>query len=239
MIEDLEIKFRKLRSDMQAEFDKDESITRDKVLDKITDLPTRYKDEYSMYLKDNEQRLEKAESIREIFRILNRELSFMDLGVIENLIKELGSDDLKKQLSSYKKELRRFLRKTTLKHVIQSEQWIGMLKLDLPDGFIALKAEVNEDSSSYNLEKLDAMRRRICGKLRLSETLVYLKGAQEYRSFLVTFIIPAILYKVVTEAVNNLDICFVLREQIRSIVVGNKTFVPQDDRSRGVMVNIM
>ena len=230
-MKDLEEMFRNLRSDMRTEFDKNKKVTKEKVLDTITDLPNEFKDEYMMYLNENEARLEKAESIRQILRILNIGIKFTDYELIGHLIKELGSKGLNKKLVTYEEKFKSFLRKATVKHIMQSDQWVGKRKAidDLPEGFIELRAKINEKSSLYNLERLNRSRKKLCGQLRLCEALVYLKGAQECQSFFVTFIFPAVLYKYVVQALNDLDICFALREQIVSIVIDDKAFVPQED----------
>ena len=192
-------------------------------------LPTKLKREYEDYLTKNMPRFEKADSIREFLHILYVPLHFTDCGLIEHIIKRLGSKDLKCKMAEYKKYLLVFLRGTTVKHIIQSEQWLGERKSDLPEGFIELKAVINHKSSLYNLSQLDGLRRKFCSQLRLTEVIVYLKGAKDFRSFLVSWLIPAVLCQEVMEAVNHLDTCFVLREQIVMIIVGEKTFYPQDN----------
>ena len=234
-MEDLDKKFHHLFKDVRTEFIDNDQITCRKLLDTITDMPCRYKEEYKQYLRDNETRFEKAESVDRILRILNQELHFTDFALIEHLINELGSEPLKSKLVPYKQALKEFLRVTTVKHIILSDQWSGVKKSDLPEGFIELKTEINHDPSLYSLEKLDRLRRRICSQLRLTEVLTYLKGAADFRSFLVSWLFPEVFYEKVVEEINQLDILFVLREQILLIAVGDKYFSPQDEKC-GLMV---
>ena len=234
-IDFLDENFRQLYSDMRTEFINSNHITRTEVLDTVTDIPSKYKEEYKQYLRANESRLEKAESVGEILRVLRAELHFTDCALIEHLINKLGTEDLKSKVVLYKRALRGFLRGTTVEHIIQSDQWPGVKKSNLPEGFMEIKAEINHDPSQYNLEKLDRLRRRICSQLRLAEVITFLKGAADFRSFLVSWMFPAMFYQTITDEINHLDILFVLREQILLFVVGDKYFCPQDEKCGSVV----
>ena len=225
---------------MRSEFASNEKITPEDLLDTVHDLPIELKDEYQSFLNRNEQRLEKAEKIREIFRVLNIELRFTDCGFIANLIEGLGSKDLKQKLSQYKQSVDMFLKETTVEHIIKSEKLSGVSKdnCNIPEGFMVLKAEIMEGSSSYSLEELEKLRRDFCGQLRLAEVIVCLKGAKEFRSFLVVWLFPEQLEKKVIKGVKCLETCFVLRKQIYLIMVGDKIFEPQDDNC-GTMVSFL
>ena len=213
---------------MQSEFIKKE-IMPERVVDVISVLPGTLKPQYESYLSENIPKFEKAENIREFLHMLYIRLHFLDYGLIEHLIKRLGSKDLKFKISGYKKDLVAFLRLAKVKHIIESEQFYGRRKSDLPEEFVELKAVINQNSSSYSLEQLDCLRRKLCSQLRLLEVIVYLKGAKDVKSFLVSWLFPAVLCEKVVEAINHMDACFILREQIIMITVGEKTFCLQDD----------
>ena len=237
MIENLDRYFQELFSDMLSEFDERGDVTLKKVVCAIIHLPHKHKKEFESYLKDNLSLLMEAKSIEHLFYILNINLRFTDYRLIERLIK-LGSESLKLKFSKYMKHLQRFLQETTVMHIIHSKQWSGDFKQNPPDGFMKLKVKIMKDSHSCSLERVDQLRRSMCDQLRLAEVILYLNGAEEDGSFLVSWIFPAVLEEKVIEAVNAVNTCFVLREQIFLIMVGDRIFEPQDDNC-GTMVRFI
>ena len=222
---------------MRSEFIKND-ITPDEALDVLSMLPAEHKREYEEYLTKNMPQFEKADSIKKCLRTLYYHIQFTDYALIENLIEKLGSKDLKCKMSKYKNDFLAFSRVITVKHIIESKYFAGEQRSDLSEGFMELKAVINHDSSSYNLEQLHNLRGKICSQLRLMDVILYLKGAKEFRSFLVSWLFPTVLCQEIMEAVNHLNTCFVLREQIIMIIVGDKAFYPQHD-DFGKMVSLM
>ena len=92
---------------MKLEFTTNE-ISTEKLLETLTELPIEVSKECKRYLEEKLPELEKAESISHLLLRLNIEYCFIDYGLIEHLIEELGSQDLRGKMQSYKEELERF-----------------------------------------------------------------------------------------------------------------------------------
>ena len=101
-IENLEDQFSSLRTRIICELSAKPDVTVQTLLDKLTGLPVSLKREYQSSITECIPRMRTEKQINELFIIhLNPLTSFIDYGLIEYVIKNFGSDNLKRDMRSY------------------------------------------------------------------------------------------------------------------------------------------
>ena len=94
IIKRLEKQFSSLQRKLLSEM---KSNTPETLLDSMPQLPVALQGEYRKFLFENLKTLEKADSIREIFRHLNLHFTFIDCRLQGHIIEDFGSNRLKKK----------------------------------------------------------------------------------------------------------------------------------------------
>ncbi len=105
-------------------------------------LPSSISNENEKFVVLKYQLFEEAKSIGSIFVHLTFYLSFIDFSLLEHIIKELGSERLKRDMSCYAQDMREFKARTTISDALKylpkpkfSDQ------MNPPEGFSQLKVE--------------------------------------------------------------------------------------------------
>ena len=130
-IERLEKQFSSLQRRLLSEMKVNSELSPETLLDSMTLLPIALRGEYQKFVFENLKTLEKAGSVREIFRHLNLHFTFIDYRLLEHLIKEFGSNRLKGDMSSYADAMQIFLDETTVQQLM--DHWPG--RRDIPPHF--------------------------------------------------------------------------------------------------------
>lgn len=127
-------------------------------------------------------------NIRKIFRHLKDLLSFIDYRLLQFLIEEFGSEQLRKDMSSYDVAVRTFLKETTVEQL--RIHWPAQHKI--PPDMEELRMVIGKSPSECTLQQLDEFRKEFCCEVRLYETVLVLIGVGKKNSFLVSFVVPSI-----------------------------------------------
>ena len=216
-IERLEKQFSNLQTKLLSEMKANSELSPETLVDSLTLLPIALRGEYKKFVFENLEALEKAESIRRIFHHLNLHFTFIDYRLLEHLVKEFGSKQLKGNMATYTEAMQVFLEETTVQQLM--DHWPG--QRDIPPHFEELRAVINEDPGTYTLRKLDNLRKKFCSETRLSEVVLILIGVGRKRSFTLSWGVPSIFVPQLKSVISSLR-SFYQQEHIFSVTVGRQ-----------------
>ena len=102
----------------------------------------------------------------DIFSIWNREFvwSFLDVSLLEHIVKRLGDSDLQDKMREYSHRLQKFRKTTTVFTLVKL-----LPNLKPPDDYEACKrviAELDENPDDCTLERLELIRKHACDQLK-------------------------------------------------------------------------
>lgn len=154
-IENLTMQFSKLISAAQDEFIRNKKDVKS-IRNHIKGLPYRLrKDTTSSTHIQNIMRNE----IDSLFVYLTGTiLNFIDYGLLEYIVGQLGSDELKRMMDDYISELSRFERKITVSEF--KDHWDG--RREIPASYCELTARINANPNHYTLDRLNTLRKKLC-----------------------------------------------------------------------------
>ena len=116
----LEKSFLNLKKALLAEL-KAEAVTTEALLESLTILlPSELQTEYGASIEEKLPELEQQPTISKIFSRLGPHFRFLDYNLLEHLIEELGSKQLKLEMSTYVEEIQVFLGETTITQRLHS-----------------------------------------------------------------------------------------------------------------------
>ena len=187
-IEDLEEKYLALVEKTQTEVMKQNPKIAT-FCTKITLLPTSLKDEHQQYIKDNLPQLYRADSIPEIFGLLNLYWNYLHYGLLQRIIEVYGSKDTKKLMKSYIRDVESFQQETTL-----AMFWEANPKQKSPkqvEGKIveALTSHVKLTSSSL-LTSVEELRQEFAREFLLLDVAIVIKKILP-GSVIIVWLMPA------------------------------------------------
>ena len=222
-IKELERRFAGMQRRLQTELKTNSDVSAETLVDSLTLLPVALRAEYQGYMSDKLSTLEDAEEandIRKVFRCLNPLLTFIDYHLLEFMIEEFASDELKRDMAAYVGEVEVFIDETTIEPLIKL--WPGHQKI--PPDFEKLTAVINKDPSKYTLRQLNDLRRKFCCETNLTETVLVLIGVGKKNSFSISWIVPSLFVPQLSSMIVNLKSLKMLyqREHITSITLGTK-----------------
>ena len=214
----MEKSFSKLQRGLSTELIASNSVNIDQLVETLTLLPIALRTEYQRIIKENLSDISRATNIRQIFHYLNPHLTFIDYGLLEHLIEHHGSNTLKRDMSKYIDEVQKFMEKTTVEQLIDSD-WPS--HSEIPPHLQELRALIDEDPKKYTLKKLNTLRKSICAEVSLSETVLMFIGVARRSSFILSLAIPSILLSKLNFALGSLGV-FYEKVHILSITVGKQ-----------------
>lgn len=159
------------------------NISTSRLLNTLTFLPLNLRREYENAIKEMIPTLSCQQTINELFFHLNHLISFLDYELLKYIVQKFGSDGLKKNMSAYCSDIQDFMKRTTVKQLIESDYFPGQSKP--PPNFCLIEAKIGQDAGKVTLEKLNIIRRKICSEVKLSEILFHLVALAESNSFVV------------------------------------------------------
>ena len=171
-INKLEKQFASLQRRLMSELNANSEVSPEILLESLTLLPVALRYEYQELILENLPTLEKADSIRKIFSLLNPHISFIDYHLVEYLVDEFGSRRLKHDMAVFIAAVEVFYDETTVDQLM--DFWPG--QCDIPPHFEVLRAVIDENPGRMTLRRVDNLRKEFCSKIRLFETILILKG---------------------------------------------------------------
>ena len=204
----------------------------EKILWKLTKLrPHAVKKMYDNTIQKMLPDLEKNDTVNALFRRLNPLFTFIDYELLEHLISEFGSQNLKHDMSSYVRGLKLFKKEATVGDLI--DYWPGHRIADEDGYFKKLMTKFEGDPYNYTLEKLDNFKLKYCSELRLSEfiSVFILECVKETMSFYAVWHIPAVIVPDVIEAARHVDSSFYAKEGVVIVSLDGNLLYPHFTKS--------
>ena len=158
----------------------------------ITLLPTSFKEEHvKQYIKDNLPQLYHADSIPEIFGLLNFYWNYLHYGLLQRIIDIYGADDTKELMKSYIQNVKSFQQETTLAMFWEADP--GHMS-DMAESSKEKLAKVvtNHEglTSGSSLECIQAFRQKFAREISLPECAVVMKDIL-LGSVMIVWLMPA------------------------------------------------
>ena len=217
-IEQLEKQFKGLHKCIRMELKENEGVDVNEILQSLTLLPTKLKMEYEAQIAKRLPTLQKEERISELFLHLNPLFSFIDYTLLEYIINEFGSAPLKEKMQSYSREIQNFMNQTTVQQLI--DYW-PCNEESMPN-VSKMVANIDKDPQQCKLSELDALRKRICISMRLSDIICAIVSVCKSQSFIVVWRLPSILSQNVIECICKIGKKFFKIENIDLISIDNE-----------------
>ncbi len=187
----------------------------------LTLLPSKIKPNHASYLKDNFDKLRNAANLQEIFMHLNLYWDYYNYTLLQVIIDNYGSDDLKQRMQSYTTDIKQFEKETTVAEFIPHCNAKRDHSLN-SDEFIKLRSMINKPPSEYTLFEVEELRRTFCQEFNLPR-FVLIFFDLEGGSVVLTWLISSEFEKHLCEEVGNHQIKDIkLRELVTSLSLGEK-----------------
>ena len=189
---------------------------------KLIILPCSIKEKNKKFVTEKFSLFEKAESIECIFTHISFYLSFIDFTLLEHIIKQLGSELLKEQMSHYVQDMKEFKSKTIISDALK---YLPKPTLEEqanpPADFSVLKTKINVDINVATLEKLDEYGKEFADELSLSHLAFFLFSIEEC-CLLVTWLIPTTLETHIYEVIQQKNVSFFLNNSFLELSLSGK-----------------
>ena len=217
----LQRQFRGLHRRFRSELN-ERRVSVDDVLAELTLLPIECCKEYESLIQQKLPVLEENTRITTLFNRLNPLFTFIDYRLLQHLISNLGSTELKEDMTSYIDTVQEFMRGTTVGDVLN--HWPG--DEESHANFSKLRAKFKDDPKTYTLERLNNFRRKFCSRVRLSEFIFGLISLEPSESFFVTWLIPTVVVTQLSKSIHQVERSFYESVHILSISINEKQLYP-------------
>ena len=180
---------------------------------RITLLPTSFEEEHiKQYIRNNLPQLYRAESIPEIFGLLNLYWNYLQYGLLKHIIDIYGTDDTKKIMTKFIKDVELFKQETTLAMYWEAHPKRRSQKSLGGDIIEVLTSHVNLTSSS-SLKSIEDIRLQFADTMSLPEFAVVIKEILP-GSVIIVWLMPTIAGTMLTEQVKEGRIEFFEQQHI-------------------------
>ena len=215
-IETLENQFDDIRTQTINDLSTKPDITVNRLLDTLN-LPPSLKKEYEPSIAKHIPSMSTGTKINKLFILLNPLTSFIDYQLIEHIVRNFGNDSLRKDMQSYCSEMTEFMKKTTIKQLMN--YFPGQSQI--PPNISLIEAKIDEDASKCTVEQLNMIVRRYCSEVRLSENVFRLMAVVESNSpnFLVRWLVPSALVSDIMKSARNITHSFYQEYKITSLTL--------------------
>ena len=171
--------------------------------------------------------LEEITRITTLINRINPLFTFIDYGLLDHLITNLASKELKEDMTTYVERVTEFMRETTVGAIMDCFPGDAEPSVD----YSKLKMKFKDDPKTYTLERLNNFRRKFCSTIRLSEFIFGLISLETTESFFATWIIPTLAVPELMKAVREIDEHFYELEHIMSMSVDQEQLYPFPDNA--------
>lgn len=196
-------------------------------------VSTRFK--HLHYLKSERERIMKANSVDEIFMILEDYWDYTNYELLQYLVQKFGESGLKKEMNEYVKELEEFEKKTTIQ-VNDSAAFNNLYHKELVHNtykFSKVDIRLPKDPKVYTLYEVRQLKKSVAKKACL-EPYVILQNEVSYQSVLISLVLPCSALELIFAA---LDEEFLETHQIASVIIDNKPLEEYTEEYVKVRVN--
>ena len=162
IISRFELRFKDLVVAILKELTEGKKISVEDFLIDLTLLPSAIKQNHLTFLQANISNLRKASDLPGVIMHLNLYWDHFNYTLLEVIIKDYGSKNLKKQMGSYISDLHQFWQKTTVSDFIPYCKKMQKFEI-IPKEFIRVEVkDAIKSISEYTLMELEELKRRLC-----------------------------------------------------------------------------
>ena len=134
-------------------------------------------------------------------------------------------------MQAYGSDMRDFMRRTTLKQLIELNYFPG--QSEVPQKFSIFQAKIDRDASECTLEHINVIRRRYCCEVKLSEIIFHLVAVVESNSFIVRWLVPSALVSDIVKSFRTIGPSFYRTNKITSVTLDSMwLFLSQDESDK-------
>ena len=181
-------------------------------------LPSKLKMKYDSSIQEKLPKLRDAISIEELFLRLGVLIHFIDYHLVKYFISTSASERLKADISSYERDVKSFMRETTVGEVMR--YWPG--KRSSSEDFKELWVKIRDNPKTYTLEKLNELRNKHCANLNFSAILSAIVNLTPAGSFYAVWSVPTAAVDEVGRGIQRLGRAFYESEHIDMIILDDQ-----------------
>ena len=169
-------------------------------------------------MRASQNEISNATSVERVFRVLSGYWNYFNYSLLEYVIQEFGSEDLKMKLNSYLVELLQFEKTTKVKDFIQA----CSNDLKMPPGSSVIVAEMKAKWEDYTLDHVRELSHELIRTVRLARFTLFFPGGT-IGSIILMWAVPSSVVHLLAEA---MDESFLQKLEIERITIDGKD--PQD-----------
>ena len=188
----------------------------------LTTLPVSRRFEHLHFLRDHSDQIMKANSVDEIFKILDRYWDYTDYALLKHLVERFGEEALKKEMSEYVAALEQFEKRTTIQEsntASSSSRYprrnINQFPFEYLYNFSTVDLQLNRDPAVYTLYDAQQLKESITKQACLEPYTELLQGVRRSS----TLMCPRVALELILEA---LEKDFLEAHQIVSVTIDRK-----------------
>ena len=163
-----------------------EGIAVDDLVDGVTSLPARDKEQHKDFLKEYAKVFENCKSTKEVFYQLNSYWDYFNWGILDHIITEFSLDSLESDRKKYKDDLEKFMDYTMLDQLPEAEDDVRYE--DPPQSFVQIVSS-HELTKPVTVKKMYEFRKRFAHKYALRSCAIYLLSMRDC-TVVVTMLVP-------------------------------------------------
>lgn len=137
----------------------------------LTRLPLLKRYKRLLFLRKKKKRIIRAESIQEVFDILDPYWNYVDYSLLEHIVRKYCNKSVKKRMKRYVSKLDKFERATSVKDFASALPH----NRKFPRELIALTAELNIDAAECTLHRIRKIKESIAENACLEPYVVYMR----------------------------------------------------------------
>ena len=211
----LEDKFRRLVFDAQDDLSEKESP---QLLSKLRTsfllLNSAEEMRHLRFLKASQHEISNATSVERVFRVLSGYWNYFNYSLLEYVIQEFGSEDLKTKLNNYLVELLQFEKTTKVKDFIH----VCSKDLKMPPGSSVIVAEMKAKWEDYTLDHVRELSDELIRTVRLARFTLFFPGGT-IGSIILMWAVPSSVVHLLTEA---MDDSFLEKHKMEGVTIDGK-----------------
>ena len=138
----------------------------------VTQLPVSVKYQHLHFLEHNRSAIIDATSVDAILAILGRYWDYLNCGLLNEVVHQLGSGETKQLMEQYMEKLRQFRLKTKL------GDFFGKATQSIPPHFTTFITVMGNEWRDRTLEDLEDVRQKLAHSMYLKEYAMHFKSAE-------------------------------------------------------------
>ena len=140
----------------------------------VTLIPTKLKEEHKLFMKDSKEIILEAKEANDVFVHFNTYWNYLNYNLLEYLVEEYGSHEIKEMMSKFVQELDHFMEITTM-----ADFMLYYRKKAIPSHFKSMITHHKLDSCQTMLLTVMNFRKSFCDHLSLHQFSTIIEGFEE------------------------------------------------------------